>query len=187
MIRFREIELDDAELILDWRTKDRVTKFMNSDVSYDVNMQKKWLAGSFRKHTYYHWIIQYGNNDVGLLNLVDWDSTNKTTSWGFYIGDDSALGIGGIVPSYFYNFAFDILGVDTITAEVFYNNIKTIELHLAQGYSFAPHRDHVISKDSKEILMVCMLLKKEVFKGSKLSRLKADFPISKWDGNPLRN
>ena len=40
MINFREIRIEDAKTILDWRTSDRVTKFMNSDMSYDIDAQK---------------------------------------------------------------------------------------------------------------------------------------------------
>ena len=109
MISFRETELDDAKLILDWRTSERVTKYMKSDIPYDIESQKKWLSSSFNKSNYYHWIIQHDGKDVGFLNFFDWDQEQKDISWGFYIGDETSLGIGGRVPPYFYNFAFDYL------------------------------------------------------------------------------
>ena len=187
MISFREIEIEDAKTILDWRTSKRVTKFMNFDMNYDIDAQKRWLKNSFNKSTYYHWIIQYGCKDVGLLNFVDWNKEERTTSWGFYIGDESALGVGGLVPSYFYNFAFDKLGVDRVLAEVVYNNTGVIDLHLKQGYVFDPKRDHVIEKNGHSILMVCMSLCKHDFKASKLSRLKQELPISNWSESPFED
>ena len=187
MISFREIVIEDAKTILNWRTSERITKFMNSDMNYDVDAQKSWLEGSFNKLDYYHWIIQYGGNDVGLLNFVDWNKENRTTSWGFYIGEESALGVGGLVPPYFYNFAFDKLGVDKVLAEVFYNNTSVIDLHLKQGYIFDPSRDHVIEKKGRSILMVCMYLEKSQFKASKLSRLKQGLPIFNWRASPFEN
>lgn len=187
MISFREIEIDDAKTILDWRTSERVTEFMNSDMNYDIDAQKRWLKGSFSKPSYYHWIIQYGGKDVGLLNFVDWNKKERTTSWGFYIGDESALGVGGLVPPYFYNFAFDKLCVDRVLAEVFYNNTGVIDLHLKQGYVFDPKRDHIIEKNGNSILMVCMSLCKHDFKASKLSRLKQELPISNWSESPFED
>lgn len=185
MIRFREIVLDDAKKILDWRTSERITKFMTSDMKYDLEGQQRWLAASFNKPDYYHWIIQYGDRDVGFLNFVDWSCEEKTTSWGFYIGEDEALGAGGLVPPYFYNFAFDILGVEKVLAEVFYNSTSVIELHLKQGYSFDTKRDHVIQKNGRDILMVCMSLDKDVFKASWLARLRQDLPTAGWEANPF--
>jgi UDP-4-amino-4,6-dideoxy-N-acetyl-beta-L-altrosamine N-acetyltransferase len=187
VISFREIEMEDAKTILDWRTSERVTKFMNSDMNYDIDAQKRWLKGSFSKPSYYHWIIQYGGKDVGLLNFVDWNKKERTTSWGFYIGDESALGVGGLVPLYFYNFAFDKLCVDRVLAEVFYNNTRVIDLHLKHGYAFDPSRDHVIEKNGRFILMVCMSLDKKVFEASKLSRRKQDLPTRKWRGSPFES
>jgi UDP-4-amino-4,6-dideoxy-N-acetyl-beta-L-altrosamine N-acetyltransferase len=184
VISFREIEIEDAKTILDWRTSERVTKFMNSDMKYDVDAQKRWLEDSYNKPSYYHWIIQYSGNDVGLLNFVDWNKENRTTSWGFYIGEDSALGVGGLIPPYFYNFAFDQLSVDRVLAEVFYDNTGVIDLHLKQGYVFDPIRDHVIEKSGRSILMVCMSLDKKEFKASKLSRLKKELPTLKWAAGP---
>ena len=84
VISFREIEIEDAKTVLNWRTSERVTKFMNSDMKYDIDAQKRWLEGSFSKPSYYHWIIQYSGKDVGLLNFVDWNKEERTTSWGFY-------------------------------------------------------------------------------------------------------
>lgn len=187
MITFRQVALSDADMILEWRTSPRVTEFMHSDLDYDLEAQKQWIQSCFEKPTYYHWIIRYNDNDVGLLNFIDWDRSKKTTSWGFYIGDESALGIGGMVPPYFYNFAFNVLCVDTITADVFYNNTSVIDLHLKQGYTFEPHRDYVIEKGGNSILIVCMSLKKSVFRSSRLHRLQQEFPISLWNANPTKS
>lgn len=158
---------------------------MNSDVAYDLEAHKNWLADCFNKKNYYHWIIQCHGNDVGLLNFVDWDQDQKTTSWGFYIGDENFLGLGGMVPPYFYNFAFDVLGVETITADVFYNNLNVIKLHLMHGYHFVPAQDHVIKKGKHEILMVRMALEQKTFKSSRFCRYKADFPLTQWQSAPF--
>lgn len=181
MITFREVSISDAKLILDWRTKERVTQYMTSTIDNDIEAQEKWLRNSFSKPDYYFWIIQYGRQDVGLIYLEHFNPLEKVTSWGFYIGEDEVLGIGGMIPPYFYNFAFGTLCVDRVNADVIYNNVKTIQLHLRQGYSFDPTRDYTIEKDGKELLMVCLSLQKKVFLESKFSRLKTVFPIDKWD------
>lgn len=181
MFSFREVQVSDAKLILDWRTKDRVTRFMNSDVNYDIKSQEAWLKNSYSKLDYYHWIVQYLGRDVGLIYFSDFNPVKKETSWGFYLGVDDALGIGGMLPPFFYNFAFRDLGVEQIKAEVFYNNLSAIQLHLMQGYEFDPSRDHVIEKNCEQILIVCLVLNKQTFLTSKYSRLKADLPTENWD------
>ena len=185
VINFREITMDDAKLILDWRTSSRITRFMGSDLEYNLENQRKWISKIGYRDDYYPWIITMSERPIGLLYVENLSIQKKETHWGFYIGEEDALGFGGFVPSYFYNFAFDMLEVDTINAEVFYNNLSVIELHLKQGYKFVPERDRVINKSDKSILLVAMSLNKEVFKSSKLSKLKADLPILQWSACPI--
>ena len=92
-----------------------------------------------------------------------------------------------MIPPHFYNFCFNKLGVETITAEVFFSNINTIKLHLLHGYRFTPRKDHIIKKGGVDILMVCLELKKSIFHKSKYSRSKGDFPIAKWKFRELVN
>ena len=180
MITFREFEDADARLVLDWRTKERVTKFMVSDIPYDLEAQKRWIAHSFSRPNYYHWIIQHNGRDVGVLNFSSENSAPKEAVMGFYIGEDDALGVGSFIPLYFYGFAFRVLGFDCVNVEVFYNNLNTIQLHLAQGQSFNPAGDHVVDKNGTPILVVCMSLEKESFIGSPLDRGRVVLPTQKW-------
>ena len=66
MISFREVLLEDIKRILNWRTSERVAKFMVSDVLYNLKNQKEWFLKSFNKPNYYHWII---NHIINRLNI----------------------------------------------------------------------------------------------------------------------
>ena len=180
MLSFRELDSDDAEMVLKWRTKERVTGCMSTDIEYDVEAQQKWLTNSFSRPEYYHWIIQYAGKDIGFVNISDWNPGLKETYWGYYIGEESALGIGGIVPPCLYKFAFDVLGVESVKAAVIYKNIKVIQLNTIQGYRFEPARDYLVNKNGKEFLMVCMSLEKQTFQSKGFNRLDIEFPVKKW-------
>ena len=56
-ITFREILVDDAELVLSWRTKKRITNYMSTDLNISTNDQKKWIKNCYNKKNYYHWMI----------------------------------------------------------------------------------------------------------------------------------
>ena len=184
MFTFREIVPEDAEMILRWRMASHVTKFMNTDVIYDLDAQNKWLSSCNSKEHYYHWIILNDDGPVGLINLADYSSAAQTTSWGFYIGAEGLDAYGAFVPPYFYNFLFDILCVNRITVEVFYNNVNVIGLHLLHGYKFTPNDDRVIVKNSKDILLVAMALEKSNWNFKRYRKNTAFFPIFKWTAKP---
>ena len=180
LFSFREVEIDDAKLLLNWRTKSRITKYMTSDVSHDIEAQKNWLKGTLEKSDSYHWISRYKNKDIGLMSLLNYKPEIKETSWGYYIGEDDALGYGGLIPPYFYNFVFNELNIEKIKAWVFFDNLKIIQMHLMHGYVFEPAEDHTIVKDGKNVLILCLILKKDKFESSKYNRFKNDFPMTKW-------
>jgi UDP-4-amino-4,6-dideoxy-N-acetyl-beta-L-altrosamine N-acetyltransferase len=146
MISFDEVTLDDTERILKWRTSHRVAKFMDTDVEFSLDNQRQWLKSCYKKKHYYHWIIKIEGKPAGLLNICDYDPVKKTSSWGFYIGEDDAVGYGAFIPPMLYNFLFGQLGVENIEIEVFYNNLSVIGLHQLHGYKFLPNNDRVIVK-----------------------------------------
>lgn len=150
-----------------------------------VQMFPMISAHSFCRKDYYHWIIQSGGCDVGFLNFAAYDPQQKETSWGFYLGEESARGIGGRIPPFFYNFAFDVLGVERIKVTVFNDNHSTLRLHLRQGYMPNPAENHIIQKNGKEILVMSVQLEKETFKKSKYRNFMAHFPIEKWQHKNL--
>lgn len=182
MISFREVSISDARLILDWRTKKRVSQFMLTEVAYDISAQEQWIRSCYSKPDYYHWIVQIGGKDAGLINIVDWDKQKASASWGYYIGDDNALGFGGMVPPLFYNFCFNTLGIKLLSADVFYSNTSTIKLHLLHGYQFAPEGDHVVIKNNKPMLMVHLALHKNEFLAGRYAKHTGEFPMDKWVG-----
>lgn len=185
LISFREVNVDDAGMILSWRMSSRVTKFMNTDVIHDLETQRNWLLSSYKKSHYYHWIIESDGKPIGLINISDYSFSDATTSWGFYIGDENSVGLGAFIPPYFYNFLFGELSVKRINVEIFYNNVNVIGLHLLHGYKFVPDRDRVFSKNNKEILLIAMTLDKEHWNFKRFSKNSAKFPTDQWQSRPF--
>ena len=44
MLKFRKVKKENLEQILKWRTLPEVTRYMYSDIKYDIDDQKKWLV-----------------------------------------------------------------------------------------------------------------------------------------------
>jgi UDP-4-amino-4,6-dideoxy-N-acetyl-beta-L-altrosamine N-acetyltransferase len=180
----REVTFDDAKMILKWRTSEKVAKFMNSNVAHDIDAQEKWISECFHKKTYYHWIILYKKSPVGLINIQDYSEQKRTASWGFYIGEDNINGLGGFIPPFFYNWAFNKLCVKEIKIEVFYSNTRVIKMHLLHGYKFNPSFDRVIHKDNEDISLVSMSLTTSDWNHNRYRNFLMKFPIKNWSKAP---
>ncbi|MEC7628048.1 MAG: hypothetical protein VX855_07700, partial [Verrucomicrobiota bacterium] len=118
--------------------------------------------------------------DIGYVSLSEYDPINKSASWGFYVGDDERVRLGGWVPPPFYHFCFTHLGIERLDAEMLYFNTSVIDLHRLHGYSFAPQRDRILNKAGKDFLLVAMSLEKEIFMTGRFALFKADFPTDHW-------
>lgn len=179
-LSFREIESEDAEMILHWRTSQRVAKFMKTVVDHGVDEQKRWILNCRKRPDFYHWLIRDQGEDIGYVSLSEYDPINKSASWGFYVGDDERVRLGGWVPPPFYHFCFTHLGIERLDAEMLYFNTSVIDLHRLHEYSFSPQRDRILNKAGKDLLLVAMSLEKEIFMTGRFALFKADFPTDHW-------
>ena len=145
MISFREVGEEDAEIILRWRTSERVSKWMVTDVENDLQKQKQWLASCYNNPSYYHWMILVNDKPAGIINVSNYSEVQKITSWGFYLGEIDFLGFGAFIPGYIYSFIFNRLLVNRIDVEIFDDNREVIDLHLFYGYQYAAKKCKVIN------------------------------------------
>ena len=64
-LSYRPVIPGDARMLLDWRTAPHVTKYMLTDVPYDIARQTAWIERSKTRDDYHHCIIQIEGLDVG--------------------------------------------------------------------------------------------------------------------------
>lgn len=179
-IEFREIQPSDAELLLRWRCSPEITRFMNSDIEYNLEKQKQWIESSYQKPDYYHWLIEIEKQPAGFINISEYNSQEKTTSWGFYLGEDKFKGMGAFIPPNLYNFLFKDLRLKKVYAEVMEDNAPVLGMHKLHGYQFTPERNRRIYKKDKEIQLLAMELKVTDWNFTKYRRLNANFPTQLW-------
>lgn len=132
MFKFLRLREADLPMVLDWRTKPRVADVMMTKVKHDIEAQRRWFAGL--KDPY--WVIHSPEKPIGVINLAGDDS------FGFYIGEDDAVPLGGLVLPYFYNHVFKTKGWPVLEAEVLNGNDGVMALHRFHGYHLTGYRVH---------------------------------------------
>jgi UDP-4-amino-4,6-dideoxy-N-acetyl-beta-L-altrosamine N-acetyltransferase len=151
MISFRRVIENDLEMILRWRTKPEVTRYMTSDIDFDLEKQRRWYQDVVKKKSPpEHWVILQDDRPIGLLNLAEYDQVLQQTSWGFYIGELDSWRVGGVVPIYFYNYMFfqRDLFLRKIVGRVFNLNAKFRQIHKFHGcIEIGLLKDHVSKHD----------------------------------------
>ena len=136
MISFRKISKDDLPQILSWRTDPEVTRYMSTDIEFDLEKQTNWYNQVVCTNSpAEHWIISHNERPVGILYLEKYDSILQQVSWGYYIGEIESRIIGGLVPAYFYNYMFfnRDLSLKKINGHLFSGNTKVLKMHRFYG------------------------------------------------------
>ncbi len=158
---FYKPTLDDAETIMRWRLKPRVTRYMRTDIEDDIDAQKKWLIETNRREDYYHWLVCIGSRDlaIGFIN-IELLPENRAT-WGFYIGEDDFLNIGAFIPPYLYNHLFFKRKISILIAEVVPENVSLLKLHKMHGYKTMKIKKKAFSKNGEDFDLSVLELNSE--------------------------
>lgn len=148
MLKFSKIREEQLETILKWRTSPAVSRYMFTDIEYNIENQKKWFQKIQRDESSKYWMISYEDAHIGVINLSDIDRFNKHCTWGYYIGEAAYRTIGGLIPPYLYNYVFHEMKFHKIIAMVMEGNNTMMKLHAMHGYQLVgKYERHVYKYD----------------------------------------
>lgn len=132
-MRFISIKEKHLPLILKWRTSDFVTKYMYTDIEYDMEQQKKWYQLIQADSASLYWLIEYKDQPIGLVSITDIHKRDQRAYWNFYIGEPAFSMLGGFIGPYLYNYAFGKFGFNKLMGEVMGENEGVRKFHLKHG------------------------------------------------------
>jgi UDP-4-amino-4,6-dideoxy-N-acetyl-beta-L-altrosamine N-acetyltransferase len=132
-MKWIEIQEEHLQQILDWRTSEFVTRFMYTDIKYDLSQQQRWLESIRNDQNGHYWLMSYRETLIGFISLTSIDSFHKRAYWNFYIGDPVYSMFAGFLGAYMYNYAFNELGMEKLMGEVMEKNEAVRKLHIKQG------------------------------------------------------
>ena len=158
MFKFKKMTKEDMPLVLEWRIKPTVTKYLFTKVENNLDNQYAWFEKMNKDESYKYWVIEYNTKAIGVINLADLDLKNSRCNAGYYIGEEEYLNLGGIVLPYFYNYIFNELNINKIYGEVVDGN-NILKLHLIHGYKhIGTFREHIsIDGKFKDVHLVELL------------------------------
>ena len=164
MVRLREEHL---EMLLHWRTKDFVTRYMLTNVDSNIENQRKWYHSISKNDQYKYWVIYYKETPVGVVNLAEIDQTNLKCSAGYYIGDENYKSLGAVILPYLYNYIFKNMGYQKVFGSVVGDNDNILKIHKLHGYRVIGYYEKHVKKGDDFIDIVLVELMANVWLGKK--------------------
>lgn len=178
-LRFRAVNPKrDAELTNKWRRDPRVEYTLRTSFRQSDNDQCEYLKNKEQSDDYLHWIVQANGNDFAYFMALDYSPADERISWGYWIGEQRFLGLGGLIPPCFYNFIFDSTRIKSIKAEVFSHNHKVLSMHKRMGYNEIKTLETSTHNKDSVFEHILVLEKKDwLCSSGSLRNLRASFEI----------
>lgn len=164
MTELRDIRRDDRALILGWRNKPDVARYMYTDHLISEAEHDRWFEGIFGDSGRRYWIIRCDERDVGLVNLYDIDLVNRKCSWAFYLGEEGlrGRGVGAFVEYSVLSWVFDRLNFRKLWCEVLAFNEPVVKMHRRFGFiEEGRFRGHILKASQPTDIVRLGILKEE--------------------------
>ncbi len=142
---FRRPTIDDAEMILGWRTAPEITRYMFTDIAYDIERQRAWLKSCETRTDYEHFVIEFDGQPLGMLTYAAIDRVSRHCVPGIYMNlPPERRAIAGLANSYIGDYAFRRLEMNKILYYIMAGNEKFIRASRRMGVrEVGVLRDHV--------------------------------------------
>jgi RimJ/RimL family protein N-acetyltransferase len=148
--RFRNPRIDDAEMLLDWRTRPEITRYMFTDLDPDLERQRNWLRACETREDFVHFVIEWQDRPVGYLSFAEIDRVHRRCTPGTYLLlEPKQRYIAAFTHSFVLDYAFYRLGMHKICYSIMGGNDNFIRAKAMMGVrSVGVLREHIFKYGS---------------------------------------
>jgi UDP-4-amino-4,6-dideoxy-N-acetyl-beta-L-altrosamine N-acetyltransferase len=134
--RLRLLLETDLDTVMRWRMLPEITRHMYTDPQLTREGQRAWFERICVSTQDQVWIIESlpeggPPQPIGVLSLSDIDRLHRRCSWAYYLGEESARGMG-LAKSLELSlcaYVFETLGLNKLCCEVLASNDRVVALH----------------------------------------------------------
>lgn len=142
---FRTPTIADAEMLLDWRTRPEITRFMFTDIEPDIDKQRAWLRSCAARDDFVHFIVEWRDRPIGYLSFAEIDRVNRRCTPGTYLSlKPKERYIAAFTHSFVLDYAFYRLGMNKVCYAIMGGNENFIRAKPLHGVrSVGVMREHI--------------------------------------------
>jgi UDP-4-amino-4,6-dideoxy-N-acetyl-beta-L-altrosamine N-acetyltransferase len=136
-----------------WRNKKRIRKFFQNRNIIGKKEHHNWIKSLVHDKSKVAWIVYIDDVPVGAINLHKINVLNKSSEWGWNIGEDNYVGkgYGKKILHRFLDMFFNEMGFKTLITEVTVDNNIAISIYENFGFETAETKNgYIRMKYTKE-------------------------------------
>ena len=140
---------DSLEMVRIWRNDLKISQYMEYRDYITPEMQKKWFS-NLNKDTNFYYIINYNNEDIGLINIKDYDSIKKDGEAGIFIYEDKYLNTDIAYRAHLVLFDcfFDKINLNKIKSHILDSNARAIRFAKFLGSKKIDDENYILAKEN---------------------------------------
>lgn len=155
LINFQDLSHDEKLIVLKWRNDSNIKKWMYSDDDISLEEHLAFIESLKESHNKLYFLVQKNGNSIGVINFNQ--IHNKESFIGLY-GNPNLIGAGITLLKCLIDYAFNVLNLKKLKAEVNENNINMLKLDKKFKFKYT-RGDKVI--DNKRYLFLELLAGEE--------------------------
>lgn len=131
----RPIEINDKDLILQWRNSERVRCNMYNDYVIAQQEHDNWFSHALFDKSASYFIFLHEERPIGFISFTNINNLHGRAYWAFYLGETDVPRVSGSAMEFFaLDYVFLILKIRKLCCEVFTFNGGVIKLHEKFGF-----------------------------------------------------
>ena len=134
-VRMKRLREEQLYMVMDWRMRPYITKYMNTDPILTIEGQKAWFQQLQYDESQLQWVIYVDEKPAGMLSLADIDRKNERCSWGYYIAETQlrSLKLAVCLEWNLYDYVFLKMNLHKLCNETFVINEQIVKIHQMCG------------------------------------------------------
>jgi UDP-4-amino-4,6-dideoxy-N-acetyl-beta-L-altrosamine N-acetyltransferase len=151
-VTFKKLDVDSIELLRNWRNTERISQNMLSTDHISEEQQQAWFKKIDADPAERYFVCYSSDTPVGMLCFNG--ITETDCEWGCYVGTDKLMpGFGLVFEAAALDYAFTVLGLKTLKANVLSHNTPALKMHKLFKYQDLGQVPTDIVRNGEELMM----------------------------------
>jgi len=133
LVNFIDLSKHEKELVLEWRNNSTIRQWMFNTEVITLDDHLHYIDSLVSREDRLYFLVKKNDKAIAVIDFTNIDIINSTVECGLYAKPE-IKGIGGLLMSVIIDYAFNILKVKTLIAEVFNANKVAIKLYKRYGF-----------------------------------------------------
>jgi len=181
-ISLKRLTEGELELIMHWRMREDISRYLISSPELNIEGQYKWFEKIKYDKTQIWWIIWTDDTPVGSMYLTHIDYTHmRCYGPGWFLENKKLLNLKQLVSLQrnCYKFAFDVLGLNRLYGDVMAENEGVVQLVKLCGFEIEGTQKQHVLKNGVFHDMVLLGLTKQQWEAKKENMRHEDIEIER--------